>query len=331
MALKTTKLGRSGICATKLGMGTWGLGGVYYGKVDPDEGQRVVRSYLDAGGNVLDSAYTYHAAEEITGRAIRGVDRDALVLISKTYAGTEGVEDVPQVRRELDVTLRALNTDYLDFYLMHGSPRATDRMEALLDEFEALRDEGKIRAIGCSIPGPMVTDRSVALARQYIATGRIDLIQLTFSVARQKLGSVFAQARAEGVAVQARWVLESGMLGGRYQPGHEFAWPDTRNRYRPNERDAMLGVARDIAHDLPPGYKSPAQVAVAFVMQHPEVDSVLLGGVKTEQVQRNAALDNLPPLPAEYREALCRLYEPRNDEFNPTGDFEHVPSVREAG
>jgi aryl-alcohol dehydrogenase-like predicted oxidoreductase len=326
--MKTRPLGSTGLHISEIGFGAWGLGGVYYGKVTTEQGIAAVRAYLDAGGNHIDSAFSYHASEEIVGKAIRGYDRARLVLASKTFAGSFAVAEIPKIRTELEITLRDLGTDYLDLYLIHGTPAAPDHFARLCDAFDELRAEGKIRVAGASIRGPAVTDESLAIARMVAASGRVGVIQVAYSIARQKHAAMFAEAAARGIGLTARWVLESGMLAGTYAPGHTFAWPDTRNRYRPHERDAMLELGQALKSMLPPGYENPVQLAAAFALAEPGMSGILLGAVRADQVRRNCTLDNLPLLPPDLVARLKAVYGPCNDAFNPTGEFEHVPSIR---
>ena len=313
---------------SKIGLGTWGLGGVYYGKVPFDQGVAAVRAYLDAGGRHIDTAFSYHQSEEVIGAAIKPYRREDLFITSKTYAGCGNRAEIPKVRTELEISLRDLGTDYVDCYMIHGSPNDPDHLRALADMFDKLKAEGKIRSIGASIRGPAVTDETLNTALLYIQSGRIDVVQLTYSIARQKHAAAIAEAAKNKVGLIARWVLESGMLAGKYPIGHEFVWPDTRNRYRPAERDGILQIGLDIQKSLPPGFDSAVEVAVAFALAEPGVTGIVLGAHSAEQALRNCRLDALPPLPADYVRMLKETCGPRNDQYNPTGEFEHVPSPR---
>ncbi len=328
--MKTKKLGKTGLEISEVGYGTWGLGGVYYGEVDNQQGIDAVKAYIDAGGNHLDSAYSYHKAELLEGIAIENYDRDKLILASKSYAGCFN-RDKPwqeRLQEELDITLRDLKTDYVDIYMIHAAPTEQEHLDELLDEYEKLREQGKIRFIGVSVPGPSVTDESVERALLSIRSGRVDMVECNYSIARQKMGRVFDEALEKGVGIIARWVVESGMLSGKYTPGHEFIWPDTRNRYQPSERDGILEIGQFLKNNLPEGYESPVQVAAKFALAEPGVSGIILGGTKAEQVLQNMKISDLPDLSDDFIATLKEKYADRNDEFNPTGEFEHVKSPR---
>lgn len=320
---------RFGFGSSRVGLGTWGLGGVYYGDVPDAQGIETVRAYIDGGGRHIDTAFAYHKSEEVIGAAIEPYRREDLFITSKTYAGCfPEKNDLHDVRTHCEISLRDLRTDYLDQYMIHGTPADADLLNRILDEFEKLKAAGKIRLIGCSIPGPCITDKSRDAALTAIRTGRVDCLQMNYSIARQKHRDVFQTARERGVAVVARWVLESGMLAGTYEPGHRFVWPDTRNRYRPAERDAILQIGQDLKKMLPEGFENPAQVAVGFALAEPGVTGVILGSNTPRQVHRNLLMKDLPPLPDEVVQKLKNAYGRMNDQCNPTGEFEHVDSPR---
>ena len=325
--MKKRALGNTGIEVSEIGLGTWGLGGVYYGKVDAKDGVATVRAYLDAGGNHIDGAFSYHASEEVVGQGIQGYDRDQIVITSKSYAGCFDRTEIPKVRTELEITLKDLGTDYVDVYMIHGSPTDPDHMHELCDLYEQLKDEGKIRAIGASMPGPNVTEETVRLARQYVDSGRIEVIQLVYSLLRQRHAEVFDAAKAAGVGMIARWVLESGLLTGAFEPGQRFQWPDHRARYG-DELDTILEETIRLKDRLPEGYENQAQLVIAFALAHPGLSGVVLGALEPAHVERNLVTDRLPPLSDELVAALRAEFGPRNDAFNPTLEIEHVPSVR---
>ena len=327
--MKETDFGKTGMKISRIGLGTWGLGGIYYGEVPDEQGIAAVQAYIEGGGRHIDTAYSYHKSEDVIGTAIKPFNREELFITSKTYAGCFPERGDPdQIAVHCEISLRDLGTDYLDNYMCHGTPNDADLFNTIMDEFDKLKAAGKIRSTGCSIRGPMIDDTAVATALMAIESGRIDAIQFSYSIARQKLGRVLDAAARNGVAVIGRWVLESGMLAGKYAPGHEFIWPDTRNRYRPEERDTILRIGHELKAMLPAGYENPVQLCAGFVLAEPAVTGIILGSNTPEQVRRNLALDTLPPLPPELVQQLKASYGPCNDRCNPTGEFEHVDSPR---
>jgi aryl-alcohol dehydrogenase-like predicted oxidoreductase len=329
--MKTRTLGNTDLVLSELGLGTWALGGVYYGPVEDEEAIRAVRTYLDAGGNHVDTAFSYHKAEPLVGQAIKGYDRDKLILASKTYSSSSYEKAKQKLRHDLEISLRDLGTDYVDLYYLHGPPEDPDEMHRVLDEYLKLKDEGKIRHIAVSIKGPSVDDHSVALGRQYIASGKVNALQIAYSPLRQKARQFFDEAAQAGVGIIARQVIESGFLTGKYEPGHRFTWPDHRTRWLDEHRDEILKTVQEdfVTLPMPEGYQNPAQLAVKYVLAYPQVASMVLGANKNSQVERNVQIDALAPLPEDLVNQIEKLYADRNDWFNPTGELEHVPSPRQ--
>jgi aryl-alcohol dehydrogenase-like predicted oxidoreductase len=191
-------------------------------------------------------------------------------------------------------------------------------MNRVLDVFVQLKAEGKIRAIGASVKGPDVTKGTVDLCRQYIRSGKVDALQVIYSIFRQKNAEMFAEAAESDVAIIARTILESGFLTGKYRPGHEFSAPgDHRGRW---SRECLEGVFSDVQSvtelTVHPPFESIAQVAIRFVLDTPRVTAIIPGAKSAEQMQQNMALAGLPPLAAEILAELRLRYADSGERFN---------------
>ncbi len=278
--IPTRTLGRTGFEISEIGFGAWAVGGKHYGTVD--DPQETIRTYLDSGGNFIDTARAYAESEQWVGEVIRG-RRDAVYVASKTKATT-----APEVTADLESSLRQLQTDYIDLYYLHIPPETTAEIEAALDALDAHKHSGKIRAIGASIKGPDVTDDTIALCRTYIATGRVDALQVIYSLFRQRMQAVFDEAAAAGVGIVARTVLESGFLTGKYPPGHVFAASDHRSRWGEARLARIFERVADVEQIAgASGYPSTAALAIAFALGHPQVSTAIIGAKTPEQTQAN--------------------------------------------
>ncbi len=182
--------------------------------------------------------------------------------------------------------------------------------------FEQLREEGKIRFIGASIKGPDVTPATVDLCRQYIDTGRLDVIQLIYSIFRQKTREIFGHAQANRVGLVGRTALESGFLTGKYEPGHGFSGNDHRQRWA-GRLAQVLESAQDLNRTaVRPPYETLTQVALRFAMIPNAIGSTIVGAKSVEQTEANRATTELPPLDQELAERLVSDYSDRTAEFN---------------
>jgi aryl-alcohol dehydrogenase-like predicted oxidoreductase len=309
----TRPFGQTGFSATVIGLGAWPIGQKEtddgstgsYGRVDPKDAQRTVERYVELGGNFIDTARNYGTSEEIIGRCdFMRTRRESIFLATKT-GQTGSREAFRRIEDELTTSLRNLRTEYVDLYQIHNPPEDPDLIDELLDIFSGLRERGLIRAIGASVKGPDVTDATVALAKRYVDTGRVDALQLIYSMLRRGHEETFAHAARHGVTVIARTVLESGFLTGKYRPGDSF--DGHRSRWGAERRDAILEAAGSLASRLPAGYGSLAQAALRFAAERPEVGVVIPGARSEAQVEANWSVNALPPLPPEFLTAVDAL------------------------
>jgi aryl-alcohol dehydrogenase-like predicted oxidoreductase len=316
--MNTRTLGRTGFRVTEIGLGAWPIGGtgdraIHYGEVFEADALECLRAYVSAGGNFIDTAHAYNMSERRIGIFLeREKVRDKLVITTKTHSNDEA-----GIRFQLEESLRELKCDVIDLYYLHNPPEDPDKMNYVLDIYERLKNEGKIRAVGASVKGVNVTPGTVELCRRYIRSGRVDVVQVVYSILRQANGEIFQEAREADVGIVARTALESGFLSGRYAPGSKFTGRDHRARFQPDRLAAILDEVvklRDAV--VSPPYESLAQVALRFVLDEPAVDTVIVGASKALQVQRNMEIASLPPLPSEVRRSLLDSYASRTLEFN---------------
>jgi aryl-alcohol dehydrogenase-like predicted oxidoreductase len=221
------------------------------------------------------------------------------------------------IRSDLETSLRLLQTDWIDLYYIHMPPDDLDGMNRDLDVFEQLRDEGKIRFIGASVKGPDVTQATVDLCRQYIDTGRVDAIQLIYSIFRQRTRDIFGLAQKRGVGLVGRTCLESGFLTGKYPPGHTFAGKDHRSRWGGERLRRILTCAQELREAaVAPPYETLAQVAIRFAMLPAAIATTIVGARTVDQTRANLAALGLPRLsPALVLHLIGELGH-RTEEFN---------------
>lgn len=308
-------LGKSGLHVSEIGFGAWAIGGGprHYGYVPEEDAHACLRTYLDLGGNLIDTARRYGVSERIIGDFFaREGGREQVIIASKSRALEAG-----ELRAEVEESLRLLRSDYVDIYFMHLPPDEPDQMNRTLDAYEQLKAEGKIRAIGASVKGPDVTAHTVDLCRQYIQSGRVDVLMVIYSILRQLTGEMLAEAGEAGVGVIARTVLESGFLTGKYAPGHQFTGEDHRTRWSQEHLNAILGDIQRLGERvLAPPYETLSQLAIRFALDRGEIAGVVLGGKTAEQVEQNMRVAALPPLPTALRTYLTDAYGSRAAEFN---------------
>ncbi len=156
---------------SRIGIGTWAIGGVHWGGTDPARSIEAIQAGLDRGVNLIDTApvYGFGLSEEIVGSAIRdgSASRDEVIIATK--AGLEWQEGVPssdafwrnaapdRLREEVEASLQRFQTDYIDIYQVHW-PDPDVPVEETAEEMNKLKKEGKIRAVGVSNFSPEQMD-----------------------------------------------------------------------------------------------------------------------------------------------------------------------------
>jgi aryl-alcohol dehydrogenase-like predicted oxidoreductase len=308
--MRQLPLGQSGINASVVGLGTWGMGGWMWGGVDYDEAVRAVRHALDVGINLVDTApiYGFGLSEEIVGEAIRD-RRDDVVLATKCgmVANTKKGElkfraDVTgakphghiavyiylhpdSIRDEVEASLTRLQTDYIDLYQTHWQ-EVTTPIEDTMAVLMKLRDEGKIRAIG-------VSNASSEQMEQYRKVGRLDSDQELYSMLDRRIEQdQLPYCAGHHIAMLAYSPLAKGLLTGKIGPDVEFSHDDLRRnekRFDPENRKRvqnMLEAMQPVAetHDL-----TTSQLVVAWTLHQPGVTHVLCGSRRGKHVEENAA------------------------------------------
>lgn len=314
-------LGRSGLVVSPLSLGTMTFGTPGWGTDEPTAGA-ILDAYLDAGGNVIDTADVYAggAGEEMVGRLLaeRGL-RDEVVLATKfgfnassspldaSRGGRRrpsgGGNGATHVRAALESSLRRLGTDHVDLYWMHiwdGVTPAHELVQSLGDLVRA----GKIRYYAFSDMPAWFAMQAATIAAERGVPGPIAM-QVEYSlVARAVEEEHAAVARAAGMGIVPWSPLAGGLLAGKYTRGQEHdagrlsgANPFGDTKFTEGNWD-VVDVVREVADELG---SSPAQVALAWVMGRPGVTSTLVGATSVAQVQSNLAAGELAMEPDQRR------------------------------
>ncbi|MGW4405899.1 aldo/keto reductase family protein [Nonomuraea sp. NPDC004702] len=289
-------LGRSGLMVSEISYGNWLTHG---SQVEEDAAKLCVQAALDEGITTFDTADVYAGtkAEEVLGRALKGVRRESLEIFTKVYWPTgPGKNDRGLSRKHItesiNASLRRLQTDYVDLYQAHRFDNETP-LEETLKTFDDLVRQGKVLYVGVSewtaeqigralkIADEMGFDRIVSNQPQYSMLWRVIEAEVVPLSEREGLGQIVWSPIAQGV------------LTGKYLPGQQ---PPQGSRATDASGSAMIArymnddvltrvqELRPIADDLG---LTMAQLAVAWVLQNPNVSSAIVGATRPEQVRDN--------------------------------------------
>jgi aryl-alcohol dehydrogenase-like predicted oxidoreductase len=286
------RLGKTELNVSVVGVGTWQLGGEWGKVYEQSEVDQMIRRAGELGINLIDTAECYgdHTSEELVGNAIKGQRQNWIVASKfghKFHANFERTThfDPPSVQIQLEDSLRALKTDYIDLYQFHsGSDEVFDNPD--LWEMLARQVEiGKIRAVGLSI-----TNANPPLQIQKMSGYGISALQVIYNrLSREPEQDIFPTCQKEDIGVLTRVPLASGFLSGKYQPDTQFTNPDDVRSLRDPEsiRQQLLEVEQIKATEVPDGVDM-AQWALAWCLRHPAVTTVIPGCRNVEQVESNA-------------------------------------------
>jgi myo-inositol catabolism protein IolS len=318
MKLQSVMLGRSGLYVSEMGLGSWAIGSKGYGFVEEKQGIETVEAYLNANGNFIDTAPVYGGSEALLGKIIKDLKcRDKIVLATKTKMG-DSLETVSKIKSACEESLKLLKTDYIDLYYLHTPPDDNETIKRALDEFEELKRKEKIRVIGASVKAAAVTKDTVSLAKKYVETGRVQVLQLAYSIIRQANEKVFKIAHANGVGIVTRTAIESGFLSGKYKPGDVFK-TDHRLRWSKETLTEIFELTNKVAEyavKLP--YNNLTQVAIRFSLAPEEVSSLLVGARDEKQLKENLNALTLPPLDKKIIDKIKKELSEMTEKFNPT-------------
>jgi aryl-alcohol dehydrogenase-like predicted oxidoreductase len=314
------ELGRTGVLVSPVCLGT-----AFRSQEDEDLCVRIIEHAIDKGCNFIDTAlYGEGRSEQVVGQALKG-KRDQIVLTTK-IAGTlgEGPNRGRLNRLNLisgvEASLQRLQTDYIDLYLMHSFDPNTPLDETLRALDDIVR-QGKVRFIGCSnfvawkimealwISGERNLAPFVCTQSQYNLLNRFEVEPELIPLCRQF-----------GLGIMAYSPLAIGLLTGRFRRGQEppphTSWSTGENtglsphKYRLDEaldefNDRIVQCLIDVAERH---QRTPAQVAIAWILDHDEISAPILGADLPEHVDEIfAGLEWA--LPADERRVLDEVSE----------------------
>lgn len=289
--MKYRVLGKTGLRVSVVGLGTWQFGGEWGVDYTQKEVDAIFDKAREVGINFIDTAECYgdHLSEKFIGEAIKK-DRENWVLATKFghefhgfYDRTDRYDPVSALK-QLDDSLRALQTDYIDLYQFHSGPDEAFDNDDLWTMLDKQVEAGKIRHLGTSIAknnNTFQTEKSVQFGSKVIQVvyNRLD---------RTPEEEVFPICEKENLGVLARVPLASGFLSGKYQPGDTFADNDVRHLRDKEDTKRKLALAEEIKRNEVPKGVPMATWALAWCLKHPAVTAVIPGCKNPEQVEANA-------------------------------------------
>ena len=313
--MNTRQLGSNGPFLSEIGFGAWAIGGPWeygWGKTSDNESVSAILRALDLGITWIDTAAVYGLghSEEVVGKAVRGRRHKVFIATKcsqvwdeekkvRTHAGA------PSIRREIEESLRRLQTDYIDLYQIHWPDRQT-LVEESWTEMVRLRDEGKIRYIGVCNFGVDLLNRCEAIAH-------VQSLQPIYNMLERDIEQeILPFCEARGIGIVAYSPMQSGLLTGSFDIS-KLAPDDWRVRHSEKFREPKFSRGLRVVEalrPLAPKYdKSVGQLAVAWVLMNEAVTSAIVGARTPGQVEKNVGAAGWTIEPNDMREIERMLEE----------------------
>lgn len=278
------------LLSSRIGLGAWAIGGWMWGGADKKESIRTIHAALDRGINLIDTApvYGYGRSEEIVGEAVRQHGRrEGVILATKvgidwTTGKIERNSTRQRILKELEDSLRRLQTDYVDIYQVHW-PDPCVPIEEVAVTLRGLHEQGKICAIGVSNHSPEEMDRFKAVAPLHTIQPPYNLFE------REIEQDILPYSVACGITTLTYGALCRGLLSGTMRADRQFAVGDMRKNTDPkfhaphfveyvNAANKLDAFARENFG------KRLIHLAVRWLLDQPGVGIALWGARHPEQL-----------------------------------------------
>ncbi|MFC0471529.1 aldo/keto reductase [Halalkalibacter kiskunsagensis] len=306
--MKYRKLGKTDLNVSVVGIGTWQYGGEWGKDFTQKEVDEILEKAKELGVNLIDTAECYgdHLSEKLIGKYLKKDNREDWVVATKfghhfheSFARTNHWS-AEEVIKQLDDSLKALQTDYVDIYQFHSGNDEAFKNDDLWTALAKQIDAGKVRHLGISI-GSNDNVFQTDLASEVNAS----VIQVVYNrLDRTPEEQVFPSCERQNLGVLARVPLASGYLSGKYKPGAVFDKNDIRNNHEETKVLKQLKLVEEIERYQVPEGINMAQWALAWCLKHPAVSSVIPGCKSVEQVELNAMTADLELVSREHRQSV---------------------------
>jgi len=281
-----------------IGLGTYQFGGRWGKTFTQAEVDTIVGTAAECGITLLDTAECYgqdHLSETLVGKAI-APSRDRWIVATKfghekvSPTKNRGAWTAEEVRGQLEASLRALRTEYVDIYQFHSGSNDDFDNDELWTMLAQQQQAGKVRHLGISVSRRDPAWRTYQTERASDVGASV--IQVKYNrLERDAETEVLPACLAQNLGVMARVPLASGLLSGRYQNLKAFAETDARaKKYEPEMIARMQQEIETIGRDeLPRGMTLP-EYSLAWCLSHPAASCVIPGCKTAEHVRMNAAV-----------------------------------------
>lgn len=313
------KLGKTGMDVSRMGLGTWSIGGGSAWGGDHDL-QTVVDTIVEApklGVNLIDTApgYNFGNSEKILGMALQKMNREDVKIITKCgvtwdqemkgdlFNKVNGIQlyknlNSDSIKREIEESLKRMGTDYVDVYMTHWqSIEGSEYYVPIQKTMEVLNDlkaQGKIKAIGAA-------NVDIKQIQEYLKYGELDIVQAKYSILDRGIeDEIIPCCRENGVTIQAYSPLEMGLLSGTMPRDYKPVGAQIPKKwFQPDNMQKAMDVM-DQWKPLCEKYNCTiANLALAWILAQGEFINLLSGSTTVDQIKENVKSTELELEPAD--------------------------------
>jgi aryl-alcohol dehydrogenase-like predicted oxidoreductase len=312
--MRYRRLGSSDLEVSEISLGSWLTYGV---GVDDANARACLDRAFELGVNFIDTANIYGkgAAESFLGKALKGRDRSSYILATKLYfpmTETDRGLSAAQIYKQIDASLRRLQTDYVDLYQCHRYDVHTP-LEETMEALTSLVRQGKTRYIGFSEWNAEQISRALAMpgVEKFVSS------QPEYSMLwRLPEKEVIPLCAANGIGQIVWSPLSQGVLTGKYLPGQPPPKDSRAASARMSEfwsdelrSDSILTVVQELRPVAAKLGITMAQLALAWVLREPNVSSAIVGASRPQQVDDNVASSGVI-IPHDELDEIDRILAP---------------------
>ena len=317
------QLGQYGVRVSPICLGT-AFRSFWAGDTDEKTCARIIEKAVDLGINFIDCANYYFSGrcEEIVGKVLSHMKsrRDDLVITSKVWSNigpgpnAKGASRF-HILREIERSLKRMNIDHIDLYLLHHFDPTTP-LEETLSTMNDLVRSGKVRYFGmCNYTAAQIVEALWVADKNRYTTPACLQNEYNLICRSNMENELIERCSRHGLGMMTYSPLAVGLLTGKFRRGVEppidSLWGKDLDRYRhvmTRGVNQVINVLIDIAGDLG---KTPAQVAFAWILDHPEITAAITGPDKAEHVEEVCGGVGWK-LPPELRKRLDEVSSPEN-------------------
>ncbi|ALS29788.1 aldo/keto reductase [Paenibacillus sp. 32O-W] len=293
--MKYRTLGRTGLKVSVVGIGTWQFGGEWGVDYTQSDVDAILGKGKELGINLIDTAECYgdHLSEKLIGGYLRRDRREDWIIATKfghhfhAHLKRDDRSSAEDVREQLEQSLRALGTDYIDIYQFHSLSDERFNNDDMWTMLDKQVQAGKIRYLGISIGynGNIYQTKNATKVKA-------DVIQVVYNrLDRTPEEEVFPSCQDQNLGVLARVPLASGFLSGKYSKDSVFPENDVRASKGHNDPEGRIKMIEEVERirkeEVPEGVNM-AEWALAWCLKHPAVTAVIPGCKDPSQVESNA-------------------------------------------